>query len=77
MLQFVLPGTQMLRDALGRQLPLLSAVVILGLSSAALEGAGIGLVIPMPVMRMTREWAASLLSSNKSDRDWMMENDSL
>jgi subfamily B ATP-binding cassette protein MsbA len=47
MLQFVLPGMQLLREALGRQLPLLSAVVVLGLSSAALEGTGIGLIIPM------------------------------
>ncbi|MBB3235694.1 ABC transporter ATP-binding protein [Phyllobacterium endophyticum] len=47
MLGILLPGTQMLRDALGRQLPLLAAVVVLGLGSAALEGTGIGLVIPM------------------------------
>ena len=37
----------MLRQALGRQSRLLPAVVVLGLIGAALEGAGIGLVIPM------------------------------
>lgn len=43
----VLPGLPMLRQALGSQQRLLPAVVILGLVSAALEGIGIGLVIPM------------------------------
>ncbi|MQW88798.1 ABC transporter ATP-binding protein [Sinorhizobium saheli] len=47
MLKFLVPGLQLLRDALGRQLRLLPAVVVLGLASAALEGAGIGLIIPM------------------------------
>ncbi|MDK1491848.1 ABC transporter ATP-binding protein, partial [Sinorhizobium sp. 7-81] len=47
MLRFLLPGLQVLHDALGRQMRLLPAVVILGLASAALEGAGIGLIIPM------------------------------
>ncbi|NRP73288.1 Heterocyst differentiation ATP-binding protein HepA [Ensifer psoraleae] len=47
MLRFLLPGLEVLRDALGRQMRLLPAVVVLGLASAALEGAGIGLIIPM------------------------------
>lgn len=47
MLQMLVPGFQLLRDALGRQLRLLPAVVLLGLASATLEGAGIGLIIPM------------------------------
>ncbi|AUX80134.1 ABC transporter ATP-binding/permease protein (plasmid) [Sinorhizobium fredii] len=45
--RFLMPGLQFLRDALGRQLHLLPLVVVLGLASAALEGAGIGLIIPM------------------------------
>ncbi len=47
MRRFLLPGLEVLRGALGRQMRLLPAVVILGLASAALEGAGIGLIIPM------------------------------
>ncbi|WP_047464409.1 ABC transporter ATP-binding protein [Rhizobium rhizogenes] len=47
MLKFFLPGLQLLRHALGRQMRLLPVVVILGLGSAVLEGAGIGLIIPM------------------------------
>jgi subfamily B ATP-binding cassette protein MsbA len=47
MLKFLLPGLQLLRDALGRQLRLVAVVVVLGLSSAVLEGTGIGLIIPM------------------------------
>lgn len=47
MLRLLIPGLQVLRDALGRQLRLLPLVVLLGLASAALEGAGIGLIIPM------------------------------
>ncbi len=47
MLRFLMPSLQLLRDALGRQLRLLPLVVVLGLASAALEGAGIGLIIPM------------------------------
>ncbi|MCA1404053.1 ABC transporter ATP-binding protein [Ensifer sp. IC3342] len=47
MLRFLLPGMHVLRNALGRQLRLLPIVVVLGLASAALEGAGIGLIIPM------------------------------
>ncbi|MET4691106.1 hypothetical protein AB7M37_004746 [Sinorhizobium fredii] len=46
-LRFLLPSWQLLRNALGRQLRLLPLVVVLGLASAALEGAGIGLIIPM------------------------------
>ncbi|OAP40147.1 ABC transporter ATP-binding protein [Sinorhizobium glycinis] len=47
MVRFLMPGLQLLRDTLGRQLRLLPLVVVLGLASAALEGAGIGLIIPM------------------------------
>ncbi|ASY66169.1 hypothetical protein SJ05684_b51870 (plasmid) [Sinorhizobium sojae CCBAU 05684] len=47
MLRMLVPGFQLLRDTLGRQLRLLPAVVLLGLASATLEGAGIGLIIPM------------------------------
>lgn len=47
MLQFLLPGFQVLRSTLGRRSRLLAAVVALGLGSAVLEGAGIGLIIPM------------------------------
>ncbi|MBP1886131.1 ABC transporter ATP-binding protein [Sinorhizobium mexicanum] len=47
MLRFLLPGFHVLHNALGRQLRLLPIVVVLGLVSAALEGAGIGLIIPM------------------------------
>ncbi|MBM3091756.1 ATP-binding cassette domain-containing protein [Ensifer sp. T173] len=47
MFRIFLPGLQLLRDALGGQMRLLPAVVILGLCSAALEGVGIGLIIPM------------------------------
>lgn len=47
MLRSTLPGLPVLREALGPQLRLLPAVVILGLISAALEGIGIGLIIPM------------------------------
>lgn len=46
MLKF-LPGFQVLHHTLGRQWRLLAAVVVLGLCSAVLEGAGIGLIIPM------------------------------
>jgi subfamily B ATP-binding cassette protein MsbA len=47
MLKFFLPGLQLLRHALGQQMRLLPVVVFLGLGSAVLEGAGIGLIIPM------------------------------
>jgi len=47
MLRPKLPGLPTLRKALGPQLRLLPLVVILGLTSAALEGVGIGLIIPM------------------------------
>ncbi|WEX90513.1 ABC transporter ATP-binding protein/permease [Sinorhizobium garamanticum] len=47
MLRFLLPALHVLHNALGRQLRLLPIVVVLGLASAALEGAGIGLIIPM------------------------------
>ncbi|PDT83924.1 ABC transporter ATP-binding protein [Sinorhizobium sp. BJ1] len=47
MLRFLMPSLQLLRDALGRHVRLLPFVVVLGLASAALEGAGIGLIIPM------------------------------
>ncbi|TIP29409.1 MAG: ABC transporter ATP-binding protein [Mesorhizobium sp.] len=47
-MRLVPPSLPMLRRALGRkQLRLLPAVVILGLASAALEGFGIGLIIPL------------------------------
>ncbi|WP_287137530.1 ABC transporter ATP-binding protein [Mesorhizobium sp.] len=48
MMRLVPPSLPMLRRALGRkQLRLLPAVVMLGLASAALEGFGIGLIIPL------------------------------
>ncbi|WIW56784.1 ABC transporter ATP-binding protein/permease [Mesorhizobium mediterraneum] len=48
MMRLVPPSLPMLRRALGRkQLRLLPAVVLLGLVSAALEGFGIGLIIPL------------------------------
>ncbi|WP_292711750.1 ABC transporter ATP-binding protein [Mesorhizobium sp.] len=48
MMRLVPPSLPMLRRALGRkQLRLLPAVVVLGLVSAALEGVGIGLIIPL------------------------------
>lgn len=47
MFRILLPSLHLLRDALGGQLRLLPVVVILGLCSAALEGVGIGLIIPM------------------------------
>ncbi|MCT7373973.1 ABC transporter ATP-binding protein [Chelativorans salis] len=47
MLRLVLPGLPVLRNALGGHLRLLPAVVVLGLVASALEGVGIGLVIPM------------------------------
>ncbi|WP_287070329.1 ABC transporter ATP-binding protein [Mesorhizobium sp.] len=48
MMRLVPPSLPMLRRALGRkQLRLLPAVVVLGLASAALEGFGIGLIIPL------------------------------
>lgn len=47
MLKLLLPGLQLLRQALGRQIRLMPVVVILGLISAVLEGTGIGLIIPM------------------------------
>ncbi|MEI8702053.1 MULTISPECIES: ABC transporter ATP-binding protein [unclassified Mesorhizobium] len=48
MMRLVPPSLPMLRRALGRkQLRLLPAVVVLGLVSAALEGFGIGLIIPL------------------------------
>ncbi|MEO5324737.1 ABC transporter ATP-binding protein [Mesorhizobium sp. CC13] len=47
MTQPTLPGFSMLRGLLGRQQRLLPVVVLLGLASAALEGVGIGLIIPM------------------------------
>ncbi|TIM28424.1 MAG: ABC transporter ATP-binding protein [Mesorhizobium sp.] len=47
-MRLVPPSLPMLRRALGRkQLRLLPAVVMLGLASAALEGFGIGLIIPL------------------------------
>ena len=46
MLKF-LPGFQVLARTLDRHWRLLAAVVVLGLCSAVLEGAGIGLIIPM------------------------------
>ncbi|MBZ9792338.1 ABC transporter ATP-binding protein/permease [Rhizobium sp. 3T7] len=47
MLEFVTLSFRLLRQALGRQTGLLAVVVILGLSTAVLEGTGIGLIIPM------------------------------
>lgn len=47
MFRILVPSLQLLRDALGGQLRLLPVVTILGLCSAALEGVGIGLIIPM------------------------------
>jgi len=47
MLKLLLPGLQLLRQALGRQMRLLPVVVMFGLMSAVLEGTGIGLIIPM------------------------------
>ncbi|MCF6098778.1 ABC transporter ATP-binding protein/permease [Mesorhizobium muleiense] len=48
MMRLVPPSLPMLRRALGgKQLRLLPAVVMLGLASAALEGFGIGLIIPL------------------------------
>ena len=42
-----LPAAPLLRESLGRQTRLIPVVVVLGLTSAALEGVGIGLIIPM------------------------------
>ncbi|RDJ05807.1 ABC transporter ATP-binding protein [Rhizobium grahamii] len=47
MLEFCKLSFRLLRRALGRQIGLLLVVVILGLSTAVLEGTGIGLIIPM------------------------------
>ena len=47
MLEFVTLSFRLLRQALGRQIGLLVVVVVLGLSTAVLEGTGIGLIIPM------------------------------
>ncbi|CDM58992.1 ABC transporter ATP-binding protein [Rhizobium sp. T1470] len=47
MLEFVWSSFRLLRQALGRQIYLLAIVVVLGLSTAVLEGTGIGLIIPM------------------------------
>ena len=47
MLKLLMPGLQLLGQALGRQIRLMPVVVILGLISAVLEGTGIGLIIPM------------------------------
>ena len=47
MLEFAKLSFRLLRQALGRQVGLLVVVVILGLSTAVLEGTGIGLIIPM------------------------------
>ncbi len=47
MLEFVTSSFQLLRQALGKRLGLVAVVVVLGLSSAVLEGTGIGLIIPM------------------------------
>ncbi|MEK1894494.1 MAG: ABC transporter ATP-binding protein [Rhizobium sp.] len=47
MLEFVSSSFRLLRQALGRQIYLLAIVVVLGLSTAVLEGTGIGLIIPM------------------------------
>ncbi|ACP22823.1 ATP-binding protein of ABC transporter (plasmid) [Sinorhizobium fredii NGR234] len=60
MLRFLMPGLELLRNALGRQVRLLPLVVILGLASAALEGAGIGLIIPMLGIIAGNEDAAGL-----------------
>jgi subfamily B ATP-binding cassette protein MsbA len=69
----------MLRRALGRkQLRLLPAVVVLGLVSAALEGFGIGLIIPLLNIIMGQQGAAGLagfsavfqhVGSSLSERD--------
>ncbi len=47
MLEFLTSRFELLRQALGRKAGLLVIVVVLGLSSAVLEGTGIGLIIPM------------------------------
>ena len=47
MFRILLPSLQLLRNALDGQMRLLPLVVVLGLCSAALEGVGIGLIIPM------------------------------
>ncbi|NLS04596.1 ABC transporter ATP-binding protein [Rhizobium sp. P32RR-XVIII] len=47
MLEFVTSSLRLLRQALGARLSLVAVVVVLGLSSAVLEGTGIGLIIPM------------------------------
>jgi subfamily B ATP-binding cassette protein MsbA len=47
MLDFLTSSSHLLREALGKNTGLLAVVVVLGLSSAVLEGTGIGLVIPM------------------------------
>jgi subfamily B ATP-binding cassette protein MsbA len=47
MLEFVTSSFRLLRQALGPQTGLLAVVVALGLSTAVLEGTGIGLIIPM------------------------------
>ena len=47
MSQSLLPGLPLLRKALGKQLRLLPVVLLLGLTSAAFESVGIGLIIPM------------------------------
>ncbi|MEY9627660.1 ABC-type multidrug transport system fused ATPase/permease subunit [Sinorhizobium fredii] len=60
MLRFLMPGFELLHHALGRQVRLLPLVVILGLASAALEGAGIGLIIPMLGIIAGSEDAAGL-----------------
>ncbi|WP_431323555.1 ABC transporter ATP-binding protein [Rhizobium sp. YTU87027] len=47
MLEFLALSFRLLHQALGRRIGLLAVVVILGLSTAVLEGTGIGLIIPM------------------------------
>lgn len=47
MLDFLTSSSHLLRQALGKKTGLLAIVVVLGLSSAVLEGTGIGLIIPM------------------------------
>src|ERR1700754_387797 len=78
-MRLVPPGLPILRRALGRkQLRLLPAVVVLGLVSAALEGFGIGLIIPLLNIIMGQQGAAGMagfsavfqhFGSNLSERD--------
>ncbi|RWO21621.1 ABC transporter ATP-binding protein [Mesorhizobium sp.] len=78
-MRLVPPSLPMLRRALGRkQLRLLPAVVMLGLASAALEGFGIGLIIPLLGIIMGQEDQTGMagfsavfqhFGSDLSDRD--------